>query len=213
MNPSNEQTSQADQISEEERTIQGSEDRIQGNTDEPRNDNAAATGVVLHKQGLLNNKPAKPVLTDEEKELQQALIPFKKYPKLKKWTELFLDKSNKATYGNRTESAMQAYDCGNRADAATIGSQNYRKLKGLALNFFEDKGVTVEKLLDVLAARALTSDKAEWWKLAAEVVGIHDPKLPSVVVNNNTQNNITVDVNGQEMESFNESFQRFVESQ
>lgn len=151
--------------------------------------------------------------TPEQKELDQALIPFERYPKLKRWTELFLDKNNKATYGNRTESAMIAYDCKDRVSAGSIGYQNYKKLYGLASILAEDNGVTVDKLINVAAARALSHDNPRWWELYTEMTGLRDPKGAQFVVNNNTQNNTQINVNEADQVNYNEQFKSFVKSQ
>ncbi|MGH7204383.1 MAG: hypothetical protein ACREHC_08110, partial [Candidatus Levyibacteriota bacterium] len=141
------------------------------------------------------------------------LIPFEKYPKLKKWVQLFTDPKNKETYGNRTESAMQAYNCKNRHDAGNIGYQNYKKLGGLASVFVDDKGITIEKLLTVLATRAITSENPKWFEMLTEMIGMRDPKGASVVINNLQQNNTTLTVSEEEKESFNEKFRKFVMKQ
>lgn len=150
--------------------------------------------------------------TEEEKELKQLLIPFERYPKLNEWVRLFTDKNNKDTYGNRTESAMRAYDCKDRASASAIGVQNFRKLRHLASVFVEDRGITIEKLLTVAATRAITSDNPEWFKLLASITDIHDPKAPSITVNNNTQNN-QFNINGDEAENFSKKFKDFLEKE
>lgn len=152
--------------------------------------------------------------TEEEKELVKELQYFDKYPKLKHWAILFTDKNNKATYGNRTESAMQAYNCNNRITAAAIGSQNFKKLHGLASIFAEDKGITFDKFMETAMARALTSENPRWWEMIATVLGYHDAKnAPQVVVNNNTQNNTNYNLNAPEVVDFNQKFKKFIENQ
>lgn len=159
------------------------------------------------------NTEEAPEVSEEEKEISHTLESFERFPKLKKWAELFTNKDNKATYGNRTESAMQAYNCKSRPIAGNIGSQNYKKLHGVASLFAEDRGVTVTSMLEVLAARALSSESAEWWKLAASVFGIHDPKVPQLLVQNNTQINASLSVDNPEVIDFNASFKRFLEQE
>lgn len=151
-------------------------------------------------------------ITTEDKELKQALIPFEKYPKLKKWTELFLDKSNRATYGNRTESAMQAYDCKDRVSAGNIGYQNYKKLYGLASILAEDSGVTVDKLINVAGARALTHENPRWFELYTEMTGIRDPK-GAIVINNNMQNNTQININEPEAINHSEKFKDYLKQE
>jgi hypothetical protein len=132
---------------------------------------------------------------------------------LKKWVELFTDPKNKETYGNRTESAMQAYNCKSRHDAGNIGYQNYKKLGGLASVFVENKGITIEKIMTVLATRAITSENPRWFEMFTEMIGIRDPKGASVVINNLQQNNTVTNVSEEEKESFNEQFRKFVMTQ
>lgn len=152
--------------------------------------------------------------SDEDTEIQQLLVPFDKYPKLKKWVQLFTDPKNKQTYGNRTESAMQAYNCKDRIVAASIGYQNFRKLQGLASIFVENKGITIEKLITVLATRAITSENPKWFEMFAEMIGIRDPKGASMIINNVQQNNtIATTVSEEDQKSFNERFKEFVRKQ
>lgn len=150
--------------------------------------------------------------TEEEQELANALSPFNQSPRLQRWVELFLDKNNKETYGNRTECAMRVYDCKNRAVAATIGSQNFKKLNGVASIFADDKGITFEKLMDVAMARALSAQDSSWWTLVMDMLGYRDLK-PAVVVQNNTQNNTQYNLNAPEVVDFNKNFKKFLESQ
>lgn len=150
---------------------------------------------------------------DEDEEVQRLLIPFDKYPKLKKWVQLFTDQDNRETYGNRTESAMQAYNCKDRIVAASIGYQNFRKLQGLASIFVENKGITIEKIITVLATRAITSENPKWFEMFTEMMGIRDPKGASVVINNVQQNNTMItDISDEEKKSFNEQFREWVKT-
>lgn len=205
MNPQNE-TQEANQVPQGQGGIPGNGNNIQGSADHKGGTGSAVGQVVLTE----HEEPQ--ISADEEKELTLQLEHFSKYPKLMKWSQLFLDKDNKATYGNRTESAMQAYDCKSRVVAANIGSQNYRKLYGLASIFAEDRGVTLESLLEVLSVRALTHENPEWWKLAAEVFGYRDPKAQSLVINN-TQNNTQVNIDAADKEDFNAKFKKFLEAE
>lgn len=151
--------------------------------------------------------------SEEEQELSELIKPFKRFPKLKKWTELFLDKNNPKTYGNRTESAMQAYNCKDRLSASAIGVQNFRKLRGVMAIFADDKGITIDKVIEVTAARALTSDSPEWMKLFTSMTGIYDPKAPQLIVNNNTQNNTQINIASADQVDFNKAFKDFVSSE
>ena len=158
----------------------------------------------------LDGEPKKE--TEEEKELKELIAPFNRFPKLKKWTELFTDKNNKETYGNRTESAMQAYDCKDRVSAGVIGSQNFKKLRGIASIFAEDKGVTFEKMMDVALARAVSSENIVWWNTVMDMTGYRDLQTQTVI-NNNTQNNVQYNLNDDKVIDWNDSFKKFLESQ
>jgi len=178
--------------------------------DENKQDNTTSSTTPILSGEVVTPKNAE--LSEEEKELQKILIPFKKYPKLKRWAELFLDKSNSKTYGNRTESAVQAgYNCQTRADFSNIGSQNYRRLHGLASILAEDKGMTVEKMISIAAHRAITSENPEWFKLFAAITHVHDPKAPSITINNLQQNNFNGEVSEAEKENFDAKFKEFLE--
>lgn len=175
----------------------------QNNTTQPKQ-------FVLPPTASLDKQEPDDKLADEEKEVQRLLVPFEKYPKLKRWVQLFTDLNNKETYGNRTESAMQAYNCKDRIVAASIGYQNFRKLQGLASIFVEDKGITVEKLMTVLSTRAIMSENPKWFEMLTEMIGIRDPKGAQVLIQNNIQNNAQVNVTEEEKADFNKKFREFL---
>lgn len=147
----------------------------------------------------------------EDKEIRAQIESFDRFPKLRKWATLFTDKNNKATYGNRTESAMQAYDCKDRFSAMAIGSQNFRKLKGLASMFMENSGKSFEDLINVILARAMTSERRDWMDLALEITDYKDPKgTPSIAIQNNVQTNIQV--GEAEKVDFDAAFKEFIKN-
>lgn len=155
-----------------------------------------------------------PVESQEDKELKAELESLNRYPKLRKWAQLFTDKSNTATYGNRTESAMQAgYNVKDRVSAAQIGAQNFRKLKGLATLFAEDQGVTFNKLMTTISARALTNENPKWTELFMEILGYRDAKGVVVNFNNNTQNNTQINVNAPEVKDFDKEFKNYLKQE
>lgn len=150
-------------------------------------------------------------LTPEEKEYQQGIEAFNRYPKLKKWAELFLDKNNKATYGNRTESAMQAYDCKNRVVAGQIGAQNFKKLRGLASAFADQEGFTFELLYRKAVNEVINSDNPAWFDRVLELLDYKDNKFVVASQVNNIQNNYNF--NGEQTEDFSAKFKKFLESE
>ena len=106
--------------------------------------------------------------------------PVKYNPDSKKfndWVEYFLDKKNKETYGNLTQSAIRAYmlDPKEQYDSAsTIGSENYRKLRHLASMYAETKGLGFGKMLDIATQKMLVSKTPEWWDRLMKLFGYAD---------------------------------------
>src|SRR3989339_165707 len=127
----------------------------------------------------------------EKNEIVEILERYARYPKLNKWIQLFLDKSNNATFGNATESAMQSYDCKNRLVAGVIGTQNLAKLRGVASMYAEIKGFGLGKMLDIGIAKTLQTENPTWYSMMMDIFGYYNPKA-QIIVQNNTQNNIQV---------------------
>lgn len=154
-------------------------------------------------------------LSEEEKQIKDQLAYIKRFPKLKRWIDLFTDKENKFklnTYGKRIESAIHAgYDCQSRADFANIGSQNYKKLYNLAAIFAEDMGVSFDKFMEPAMARAMTSENPRWWEMMAEFLGYKEPKnAPSTLIQTNVQTNVTV--NESDKVDFDAAFKEFIKN-
>ncbi len=167
----------------------------------------------MDNQQTQQNLPSE--LSEEEQEIARLREALNKSPKLSKWLELFLDQSNPKTYGNKTESAMQAYDCKSRHDAGNIGYQNYKKLGGIASMYLETKGVTAGKLLDVAVAKLYESKNGggkEWWETIATLTGVKEPNNAQILVQNNTQVN-NYDLNAPEVKDFNKKFEEFLNAE
>jgi hypothetical protein len=114
--------------------------------------------------------------------------------KFNKWLECFLDKNNKLTYGNATQSAILAYNLDPKTQygsACQIAHDNIRKHKHLALMYAETKMVNTGKdeqgnkietlfglgmMLDVAIARMLQSKYPDWWDRVMELCGFAEPK-------------------------------------
>lgn len=184
---------------------------IQNTTNIPPPDSTVSGSAVNLQRDNVPRVGKEPEETEEQKELREALEPYNRFPKLRRWVEFFTDKNNTKTYGNRTESVIQAgYDVKDRVSASQIGAQNFRKLKGLASIFAEDKQVTFEKLMETALARALTSENKAWWDDIMDLLGYKDLK-PAIVVNNNTQNNTQFNLGSAEVKDWNAEFKKFLE--
>lgn len=132
-------------------------------------------------------------ISEEEEELQDVFKHYARYPKLMRWIQLFLDPTQKETYGNRTAAALLAYNY-DRKDpvqynsAMCIGYQNYRKIQTLAAELLQQKGWTVEKQMELLSAKAVNSTNARYVQMLMEITGVYNPKAP-IQVQANTQIN------------------------
>lgn len=102
--------------------------------------------------------------------------------KFKKWTSYFLDKSNKKTHGNATQSALLAYNVKDYNSASCIGYQNYRKLQNLKLMIAEQEGFGIAEFIKVALAKALKGNYSDWEKLGTQL-GYFEEK-PAVIQNN-----------------------------
>lgn len=153
-----------------------------------------------------------PILSEEEKEIEQILGKLNATPKLARWINLFLDKSSKETYGNRTQSAIMAYNLDPQTQyysAGVIGHENFKKLKMVASEYFEREGMTVGKQLDLLVAKAVNTNNAKYLITMMEMTGVYTPK-PTIAVQNNTQNNISVQMTQERAKEFKEDFTKFI---
>jgi hypothetical protein len=118
-----------------------------------------------------------------------------------------LDKENKQTYGNATQSVIEAYQLDPKTQygsACQIAHDNIRKHKYLGLMYAETKMVTTGKddvgnkiesqfglgmMLDVAIARMLQSKYPDWWDRVMELCGFSEPKGGVNIYNNNSQTN------------------------
>lgn len=110
--------------------------------------------------------------------------------KFKKWTELYLDKSNKSTYLNATESAMQVYDCKNRHSANVIGGQNLVKLGNVRQMIADELGYTLPEMMKIGLAMMIKGGFSDWERMMQLLGHIDDPKHPGP--NNNFQFNLNL---------------------
>ncbi len=70
--------------------------------------------------------------------------------------------------GNGTEAAMRAFDCDNRAYAATMACEKLKKLKGATRALMHKNGLT-EKLIIQRLVEGLSAEKTEFAKDEGEI--------------------------------------------
>lgn len=157
------------------------------------------------------------VVSEEQQELLNIQKKLDTYPKLRQWLFLFLDKSNKNTYGNKTRSALIAYGLDEKKQyysAARIGFENYQKLKIVASAYYDADGMTTAKVLDLIAVHAVAG-KPKALEMLATITGVYDPKAAQITINN-TQNNqttiTTVKADDPRIAQVNKDFQEFIEA-
>lgn len=161
--------------------------------------------------------------SDETQELIALREKFVRYPKLSKWFDLYFDEKNQFgynTYRNRTESAIIAYeldpnDPNDRKTAWEIGSQNSRKLKGWTQKYYETVGITKEKVLDLIATKAIETNNAKYLVMLAELTGTYEEKpknlsQTNVQINNNTNEN--QQLSPEEEKQLSRDFEEFLEA-
>jgi len=148
------------------------------------------------------------VPVDEEKELTETKIEVAKgyylTPKYKLWESYFFDKKNKATFGNATMSACMAYgldpeDPKAYSIAGAMGCKNKKKVKDLRKRYWEARGLTEGKLLDLYNTMMVERRDINLLYSVAEDMGVELPDYkqvvgPKVMNQNNTQVNGDVQI-------------------
>ncbi len=155
-----------------------------------------------------------PKPSEEEQELLDLWQQYARYPKLYRWLELYFDKKNQFalnTYLDKTESAFQAYNIPreNEQYAWEIGSKNASKCKVWAMRYYEIKGMTKEKVLDMIAALAYQG-KPLALQILSSLTDVYQPK-PSLAIQNNTQINNITQVTPEEKTELNRQFEAFID--
>lgn len=132
---------------------------------------------------------------------EELKVKYRDTPKFRLWLQLFSDKGNKKTFGNQTQSAIEAYGLDPVAQydtAAVIGHKNIKKVKFLARTVYNQMGVTYGTVLAAIWKKAI-DPKYKNNDLLAWVTEVSDIELPAplpttkadqTVVNNNTQINV-----------------------
>lgn len=151
----------------------------------------------------------------ETEEIEQIKTNYRLTPKFNQWCINFFDKNNKQTYLNKTQSAIDAYGLDPIKQyhvGSKIGQQNYHKLSNVAADVAERNNFSMDLWLNKGWLKMLESDNPAWWDRIGEVLGFKTA-APQIVLNQNTQNNTQVNVNGVEKEKFNDQFRKWIESQ
>jgi len=117
----------------------------------------------------------------EDQELLELREKWTRYPKLSKWFDLYFDASNKETFHNQTEAAILAYnlDPNSPADRKTaweIGCQNSKKLKVFAQKVLEQLGWTKVKVIELIAAKAVSSNNSKFVLMLADLTEVYEEK-------------------------------------
>lgn len=152
-------------------------------------------------QGDTTNSSIVPV--DEDSEHQAAQIAeAKEYyltPKFKLWEDYFYDKKNRETFGNATISYCLAYGLDPQDPkaynvASVEGHKNLRKTKDLRRRYWEKRGMTAGKLLDLYNTMMVERKDVNLLYGVADDMGVELPKYqqvtgPKVLNQQNTQVN------------------------
>lgn len=197
------ETSPIDQVPEIKREVQGNETNLSRATD-----NRGGT-----RGDILAVEPTEPDVSAEEKELAEVKTQYKLTPKFTAWIKCFTDPKEKATYGNKTQSAIKAYSLDPVKDYAVAGSmgyQNFKKLQSVASIFAEQKGYTFDKMMDAAWLKFLKSEDPAWFDRLADWFGVRDLK-PTTVIDARSQTNI-INVPEGEKKTFNDQFRDFIKS-
>lgn len=140
---------------------------------------------------------------NEDKEVIEAKAEVaKKYyltPKYMKWEELFFDQKNKTTFGNATQSACIAYNLDPEDSKAynvahVIGSKNIQKVTNLRKRYWEKRGLTPGKLLDLYNNMMVERKDINLLYSIAADMKVELPEYKSIITAKNglTQNNTQI---------------------
>lgn len=100
--------------------------------------------------------------------------PYRDSKKFNDWCEYFLNKKNKKTYGNATQSALKAYNTKDYSSAGVIGHENLKKLKILGSMLAEQEGYGYARMIKIGIEKMEQSDDVKWWKEIMDVLGYKD---------------------------------------
>ena len=83
------------------------------------------------------------------------------------WVKNFLNVRDKTTFGNRTQSALRAYNLDPETQydsATTIGRENYGKLRNISSQIMEKLGFNFADLMQIGAKKMMEGDYEDWEK-------------------------------------------------
>jgi hypothetical protein len=144
--------------------------------------------------------------------------PYRLTPKFESWRQLYLDKNNKETFGNATQSALKAYNLDPNTQygaARVIGHENLTKLNNLRLTvreYLEENGFTLPVLINH-AIQMMVNPKVItplWWREIMKLAGYIIEKPTVAVQNNLNVNNKTEQVSPEELKQLNQDFADFI---
>jgi hypothetical protein len=131
------------------------------------------------------------------RELQEIdLSSYRLTPKFEAWRRMYMDSSNKETFGNATRSALKAYNLDSQTQygsAGVIGHENLKRLNNLRMivrEYLEENGFTLPVLINH-ALQKMADPRVlnpHWWKEIMKLAGYIDEK-PTVAIQNNLQIN------------------------
>lgn len=138
----------------------------------------------------------------EDQELAKIREKWRSTPRLSRWFDLYFDPTNQQTFNKKTEAAIVAYGLDpnsheDRKYANELGSKNARKCKDFARRYLEQQGWTKEKVLDLIASKAVTSNNAKYLLVLASLTDTYDEPLKIGQQNNVQINNANVAVNNE----------------
>lgn len=128
---------------------------------------------------------------------------FLNSPKFQQWYRLFTDKSNKDTFGNSTQAAIQAYNLDpvtQYGTARVMGCENLAKLNNAASDILHKKGLTFNAMLEIGIKKMIKSNSFDPWLMYMEMLGYPVPNYKPITspvynlqqINNNIEGGVTV---------------------
>jgi hypothetical protein len=150
---------------------------------------------TIHGSSVVQKK----TVTEDEWVNSVIKVDEKKYlitPKYKRWEKAFLDEKNPKTFGNQTQSAIVAYNLDpvrQYGTANRIGHENVVKHKDIMAKYFQKRGMTYGKILDVYMQKMVKSPSPDLLYSLASAVGAPLPDYQPISQpknQTNVQNNI-----------------------
>ena len=108
--------------------------------------------------------------------------------KFELWCAYFLDKSNRTTYLNATQSALKVYDVGTKRGyftAGQIGHENMKKLEMLRPMLADLEGFGIGERMKVAIAKAMKGTFDDWHRLLVQLGDFDSEKRIGVAIQNN----------------------------